>query len=242
MKPHLLSLICLWFGLAAVPAAAVQAVTSAPGTTGVATPTVHQRITETVSAFVRQQTASLPGTVKFHIDDIDPRLALSACTRLEAFLPDRSQLMGRVSVGVRCNAPSRWKVYVPVQVSAILDVLVAAGRLPAGHVLQERDLSTLSMEVTEMTSLTDAQQVIGKTLRYGIAAGQVLREQMLRPAYSVTQGQIVQLVAKGSGFSINSEGAALNNASEGQSVRVRVKSSRVIGGIAGSNGVVEVGL
>jgi len=93
-----------------------------------------------------------------------------------------------------------------------------------------------------MTGLTDPSQVIGKTLRYGIAAGQVLREQMLRPAYSVTQGQTVQLVAKGTGFSINSEGAALNNASEGQSVQVRVKSSRVIGGVAQTNGVVEVGM
>lgn len=242
MKPQIMSVICLLLGVAALPATGASSVSATTEKPAMASTSLHQRISGVVANFVRQQTSSLPGKVSFHVDEVDPRLALAACERLEAFLPERSQMLGRVSVGVRCNAPPRWKIYVPVQVSATLDVLVAAGRLPMGHVIQDRDLSSVTMEVTQMTGLTDRKQVVGKTLRYGIAAGQVLREQMMRPAYSITQGQIVQLVAKGTGFSINSEGAALNNATEGQSVQVRVKSSRVVGGIAASNGVVEVGL
>jgi flagella basal body P-ring formation protein FlgA len=82
--------------------------------------------------------------------------------------------------------------------------------------------------------------VIGKVLRYGISAGQALREDMLRPPYSVTQGQSVRLVVQGNSFSIRSEGVALNNASEGQTVQVRTSSGRVISGIAGSGGVVNI--
>ena len=81
---------------------------------------------------------------------------------------------------------------------------------------------------------------IGKVLRYGIAAGQVLRENMLRAPYSITQGQVVQLVVQGGNFSIRSEGIALNNAGEGQTVQVRTSSGRVISGIAGTGGVVEI--
>lgn len=242
MKPQIMSVMCLLLGIAAWPATSAPSVPATSGRPISANASLHQRISGVVANFVRQQTSSLPGNVSFHVDEIDPRLALTACERIEAFLPERSRMLGRVSVGVRCNAARGWKIYVPVQVSATLDLLVAAGRLPIGHVLRDRDLSSVTMEVTQMTGLTDRKQAVGKTLRYGIAAGQVLTEQMMRPAYSVTQGQIVQLVANGSGFSINSEGAALNNASEGQSVQVRVKSSRVIGGVAGSNGVVEVGL
>jgi flagella basal body P-ring formation protein FlgA len=242
MKSRILSLLCLCLGIAAGPAVATPPAPESSASNLPAKSPLHLRIEATVTDFVRIQTASVPGKVRFQVDEVDPRLTLAACDRLEAFLPERSQLIGRVSVGVRCNTSPHWKIYVPVQVSATLDVLVSSGRLPAGHLLQERDLSHVSMEVTQMTGLTDPSQVIGKTLRYGIAAGQVLREQMLRPAYSVTQGQTVQLVAKGTGFSINSEGAALNNASEGQSVQVRVKSSRVIGGVAQTNGVVEVGM
>ena len=76
-------------------------------------------------------------------------------------------------------------------------------------------------------------------LRYSIAAGQVLRDDMLRPPYSVTQGQIVQTTIRGKGFSILGEGVAMSNASEGQTVQVRTGSGRMISGIA-RNGVVEI--
>lgn len=215
-------------GLAAVPGSPTQS-------------QMHIRISNVVSSFVRQQTASLPGKVAYQVNEIDRRLALPACTSLAAFLPTGSQLVGKTSIGVRCNEAGGWSIFVPVQIRVSLDLLVSARQLPLGHTLQERDLASLTTETTHLAGLTDPRQAVGKVLRYSIAAGQVLREDMLRPPFSVTQGQIVQLVAQGSGFSINNEGSALNNASEGQNVQVRVGSSRVIGGIARANGVVEIG-
>jgi flagella basal body P-ring formation protein FlgA len=49
------------------------------------------------------------------------------------------------------------------------------------------------------------------------------------------------LLVQGDAFSIRSEGAALANASAGQTVNVRSSSGRVIGGVAQANGVVEIG-
>ncbi|HEX5362691.1 MAG TPA: flagellar basal body P-ring formation chaperone FlgA, partial [Gallionella sp.] len=95
------------------------------------------------------------------------------------------------------------------------------------------------IEMSHPSGFTHPNQVIGKVLRYSIAGGQVFRDDMLRAAYSVTQGQNVQIISQGSGFSVRNEGAALNNASEGQRVQVRVGSGRVISGIA-RNGAVEV--
>jgi flagella basal body P-ring formation protein FlgA len=202
---------------------------------------LHARITTVVAGFVRQQTASLPGKVAYQVDELDHRLALPACTRIEAFLPAGSQLIGKTSVGVRCNESAGWSIFVPVQIRVSLDLLVSARQLPMGHTLQEQDLASLTTEISHMTGFTDPRQAVGKVLRYSIASGQVLREDMLRLPFSVTQGQIVQLVAQGSGFSINSAGAALNNASAGQTVQVRVGSSRVVGGVARAGGVVEIG-
>lgn len=214
---------------------------AAPGNGSSAKSQLHTRITNVVAGFVQLQTASLPGKVAYQVDEIDRRLALPACHGIEAFLPTGSQLIGKTSVGVRCNEPGGWSIFVPVQIRVSLDLLVSARQLPLGHTLQEQDLASLTTESTHMTGLTDPRLAVGKVLRYAISAGQVLREDMLRPPFSVNQGQIVQLVAQGSGFSINSAGAALNNASEGQTVQVRVGSSRVIGGIARANGVVEIG-
>ncbi len=200
----------------------------------------HARIRSAVGAFVQQQAASMPGTASFQIDEIDRRIALPECARLEAFLPAGSQLIGKTAVGVRCLEENGWSIFVPVQLRLSVDLLVSARQLPAGQVLQEGDFARQKTETTRLTGFTDPQQVVGKVLRYGIAAGQVLREDMLRLPYSVTQGQVVQLTVQGRGFTIRSEGVALNNASEGQAVQVRVAAGRVVGGIARPGGVVEV--
>lgn len=200
----------------------------------------HAQVKETVAAFVRQQTAALPGKASYQVNDIDPRIALSHCARLDAFLPAGSQLIGKTSIGVRCADNNGWSILVPVQIRLSLDLLVSARQLQSGQVLQEEDLARQTIEITRTTGFTDPGQVVGKVLRYGIAAGQVLRDDMLRQPYSVIQGQTVQIVAQGKGYTIRNEGVALNNAGTGQPVQVRIGAGRVISGVARASGIVEI--
>jgi flagella basal body P-ring formation protein FlgA len=209
-------------------------------TTATAANQNHALIRAAVIAFVQQQTASLPGKAVYQVDEIDRRIALPECAQLEAFLPTGSQLIGKTAIGVRCNAMNGWSIFVPVQIKVSLDLLVSARQLPAGHALQEQDIASQATETSRSTGFTDPAQVIGKVLRYGITAGQVLREDMLRQPYSVTQGQTVQIATQGNGFSIRNEGVALNNAGDGQPVQVRVGGGRVISGIARDGGLVEI--
>lgn len=199
----------------------------------------HQQITRAVANFVQQQTANLAGKVDYQIEELDTRIALSPCTRLETFLPGGSRLIGKTSIGVRCAEQNGWQILVPVQIKITLPLLVSARQLPLGHVLQEQDITRQTTEITRSEGYTDTAQIIGKVLRYSIAAGQILRDDMLREPYSVAQGQLVQTATKGKGFSIRGEGVAMNNASEGQSVQVRVSSGRMISGTA-RNGIVEI--
>jgi flagella basal body P-ring formation protein FlgA len=201
----------------------------------------HAQIKVVATALVQQQSAALPGKVSYQVNEIDQRIALPACAKLEAFLPAGSQFIGKTSVGVRCMEKNGWSIFVPVQIKVSLNLLVSARQLPLGHTLQEQDLVVQTIEASQTEGLTDPKQALGKVLRYGIAAGQVLREDMLRLPFSVTQGKIVQLIVQGDGFGIRNDGAALGNASEGQTVQVRTGSGRVIGGIAQANGVVEIG-
>lgn len=201
----------------------------------------HQQITDAAAAFIQQQSLALPGKVSYKVDRIDPRITLPACAKLEAFLPSGSQFIGKTSIGVRCIAANGWSIFVPVQIKLSLKLLVSARQLPMGHVLQEQDLASQTIEASRSDGITDPKQAIGKVLRFSIAAGQLLREDMLRMPFSVTQGQIVQLVVQGDGFGISSDGAALGNASAGKAVQVRIGSGRVVGGIARANGIVEIG-
>ncbi|MBI5626172.1 MAG: flagellar basal body P-ring formation protein FlgA [Nitrosomonadales bacterium] len=207
-----------------------------------AAPQDHTQIRNVVTAFVRQQTAALPGKAVYKVEEIDRRITLPECARLEAFLPAGSQIIGKTAIGVRCNEANGWSIFVPVQIRISLNLLVSACQLPLGHTLQEQDVSSHVTETSRAMGFSDPKQVIGKVLRYSITAGQILREDMLRPPYSVTQGQAVQLAVQGNGFGIRSEGVALNNASDGQTVQVRVGSGRVTSGVARAGGVVEIGL
>ena len=200
----------------------------------------HAQIKKAVSTFVQQQTAALPGKATYKVEEIDQRISLTECPRLEVFLPPGSRLIGKTSVGVRCSGKNSWKIFVPVQIKLSLDLLVSARQLSTGHTLLEEDLASQTTEISRTTGFTDRKQVLGKVLRYSISAGQILREDMLRLPYSVSQGQSIQMIVQGRGFSIRSAGVALNNASEGQTVQIRTSSGRVISGIAAASGVVQV--
>lgn len=200
----------------------------------------HTLIRGVVAAFIQQQTADLPGKVSYEVGEIDRRISLPECRKLEALLPTGGKLVGNTAVRVRCNDVQGWSISVRVQIKVSSDMLISARALPMGYTLREEDIATQTTESTQAGGMTDTKQAVGKVLLRGISAGQVLREDMLRPPYSIVQGQTVQLIVRGNKFSIRNEGVALNNASEGQAIQVRTSSGRTLGGIAGASGVVEV--
>ena len=168
------------------------------------------------------------------------RVVRPACRELEAFLPPGSRLLGNGMVGVRCLGKKGWTLFVPVHVRISVEMLISSRPIPQGEVLRAEDLSRQEGELAQTDVLTDPAQAIGKVLKYAIGAGQVLKQDMLRLPYTIKQGQAVHLKAAGEGFSVQTEGRALNNASEGQDVQVRTESGKVVSGKALSDGEVEV--
>ncbi len=198
----------------------------------------HAEIRLKVSEFVQEQTQATPGKVSLKVDGIDPRIVLPACPGFEVFLPQGTQLSGKTNVGVRCK--DSWSLFVPVQIKITLTMLIASHPLQQGQTLTATDISTQSGEVSQPGILTDPVQALGKILKYSLGSGQILKQDMLRAPWSVTQGQMVKLRVRMEGFFVTSEGKALNNAAEGQPVQVRTASGQVIGGTAGADGAVEV--
>ncbi len=229
------TLIRPWFVLACLSATAV----------GAAAATTRQNpaaVTDAVKAFVARATQSLPGRVSVQVGGFDERLALPACTKLDPFLPPGSRLWGNASVGVRCTAPYPWTVYVPVTVRVEGHVWVAARPLAPGARLEGADLTPVAADLTQLPAgtITDAQEAIGKTVAFSIAAGQPLRSNQLKSPPVVMQGQTVKVVAKGNGFAVSTEGRSLTTAGDGQLAQVRMASGQVVSGIARPGAVVEV--
>lgn len=195
-----------------------------------------------VEEFLKVQSAGYAGEVNVTAGGIDPNLKLAACLTPEAFFPPGSRAWGKTSVGIQCDAPVRWKIYVQGNVSIKAQYLVASHPLSMGQTITKQDLSFAEGDLTQLPAgvLTDASQVLGLTARTSIMAGSIVRQDMLKQALAVQQGQTVLLTTAGIGFSINAEGKALKNANQGEVVPVKVQSGQVVSGIARADGKVEV--
>jgi flagella basal body P-ring formation protein FlgA len=150
-----------------------------------------------------------------------------------------TQLIGNSNVGVRCNGKTAWSLFVQVNVKISVEILTANRTLQLGQTLRAEDIGSLNSESLQAGTLTDPAQAIGKIMKYSVAAGQILRLDMLRAPYSVKQGQSVQLKVLGSGFRVSTEGLALNNASEGEKTSAKTASGQVVSGTVKS-GAIEI--
>ena len=193
-------------------------------------------------AFVKRETAHLGGSVAVSVAAPDPRLRLAPCDQPEAFLPPGSRLAGKTTVGVRCNSPTHWQLFLPTTVQVTTTYFVAARALQAGHPVRLEDLSMKQGDIGMLGAdvITDADLAIGLLVSGGIAAGQALRADMLKQPPVVKQGQGVTLEVNGAGFRVSAEGIALNDAAAGQATQVRTVNGTVVRGMARSSGIVEV--
>jgi flagella basal body P-ring formation protein FlgA len=190
--------------------------------------------------FAQQQTRTLPGQVEIKIDKIDPRLTLAACNKVEAYMPNGATLLGKTSIGVRCNEAKGWSLFVSAHIKVTVEMLLAKRPLQQGQILTAADLATRAGELSQNSFMTDPVAAIGKVLKYSIAAGQPLRIEMLRAPFLVTQGQTVTIQVLGKGYEVHTEGQALSSAAEGHTAQLRTTSGKVVSGIVQPDGTVQI--
>ena len=195
-----------------------------------------------VEAYARREAAGLPGTASVVVAPLDTRLSLPHCPAPEAFMPPGGRLWGKSAVGVRCMAPVAWTVYASVTVEVSAEYVVTARPMGQGETVNMQDLTTMRGDLARLPAgiVVDPLHAVGKQLAMSLGAGQPLRRDMLRLPQVIAQGQGVKLVSEGPGFRVSTEGRALGNAADGQTVQVRGPSGQTISGIARSGGIVEV--
>lgn len=183
--------------------------------------------------------------VQVRVGRLDPRLRLAPCAGVQPYLPAGTRLWGAARIGLRCtDAAVRWNVFLPISVDVYGPALVANAPLAAGRVLAADDLRSTEINLTasRAAAVTRREVAVGRTLARPLAAGDSLRETDLRARQWFAAGDSVRLVATGSGWHIRGEGQALAPGVEGQSVRVRTESGRVVSGVAVAERLVEVAL
>ena len=200
------------------------------------------QIVGAIEQLLQQQTVGLPGRVSFSVGAIDRNLNLIVCAAPEAFMAPGARVWGNTSVGVRCMGASPWTIYVPVSVRVMAGVVVAAHPLTQGRTIAAADLTLQEADLGLLPGavMTDAGQAIGRVVTVGVAAGQPLRQDLLRAPLVIQQGQSVTLRAQGAGFKVSATGKALTNAVEGQIAQVRTLTGNTVNGVARPGFIVDV--
>jgi flagella basal body P-ring formation protein FlgA len=191
--------------------------------------------------------AGAPGMprVEVTVGQLDARLRLAPCQHVEPYVPDGMRLWGKSRIGLRCvQGATKWNVYLPITVRVFGMGLVAANGVASGSVLTKNDIAQAEIDLAEDPSapLVNADAVVGRTLSRAVKPGQSLRMSYLKPRQWFAAGETVTVVAQGDGFSVAGEAEALNTGIEGQPVRVRTDSGRVLTGMPVGERRVDLGL
>jgi flagella basal body P-ring formation protein FlgA len=168
------------------------------------------------------------------VGELDRRLRLAPCDRVEPYIPAGMRLWGKTRLGLRCLAGSaKWNVFLPVTVKAYGTAWVVKGNVAPGAVLTEADAIESEVDWAEEASpiVASPSQWVGQVAVRALTTGQALRQGLLRPAQVFQAGTQVRVLAQGAGFQITSDGQALSAGVVGQPARVRMDNGRVMVGV-----------
>jgi flagella basal body P-ring formation protein FlgA len=194
---------------------------------------VTQRwLDDAVAATQASQTSPL--RMEVSIGQLDPRLRLAPCAKIEPFLPAGTRLWGRTRLGVRClEGPTRWSVFLPVTIKAFGPAWVLKAHLAPGSVINAEDVVETEVDWAEEASpvVANVAQFAGQVTARALTPGQTVRQNTIKPMQVFQAGTQVRVLAQGPGFAISADGQALTPGVIGQPARVRMDNGRIMSGV-----------
>lgn len=196
-----------------------------------------------VNDMLSRNVSEMPLRMEVEVGTLDPRLHLAPCSKVEPYLPQGAKLWGRTRLGLRCvQGDKPWNVFLPMTVKAFGPAWVLTRPIPPGTVLTESDATQTEVDwALESSPVVALQQGwLGQTAARYLPAGQALRSYMVKAPELFKAGAQVKVVAQGPGYAVTSGGQALMSGTVGATVRVRMSNGKVIAGVVGEDGSVDV--
>ena len=175
-----------------------------------------------------------PLRTEIELGELDSRLRLAPCAKVEPFLPPGARLWGKTRLGLRCvQGTSRWTVFLPLTVKAFGPAWVVRGDLASGTVLTESDALQAEVDWALESSpvMATPEQWVGQVAARPLSTGQVLRQAAIRPAQVFAAGAQIRVLGQGQGFQVITDGLALSTGVIGQPARVRMDNGRIMSGL-----------
>jgi len=196
-------------------------------------------------ALARSPSSGTPLRMEIVVGELDPRLRLSPCARVEPYLPPGARLWGRTRLGLRCTQGAvNWNVFLPVTVKAFGPAWVLVGNVAPGAPLTASDAmeSEVDWAAENAPVMATPELWVGQVATRQLVAGQAIRQSMVRAPQLFRAGAQVKVVARGPGYAVSAAGQALTAAGAGETVRVRMDNGRIVSGLVSESGTIEVSL
>ncbi|EPL6455173.1 MULTISPECIES: flagellar basal body P-ring formation chaperone FlgA [Providencia] len=163
------------------------------------------------------------------------------CDKPQISPPIGGRNMGNVSVPVQCG---KKKQFLQLTVNVTGQYYVSTRNLNRGETIEFVDIGTKKGLLHKLPAgaSTDKMALRGAIALRTITAGQTFTKSMVRQPWAIKAGQTVFVFANGDNFSVKYEGRAINNATIGQNIRVRLLNGQVVNGLAQENGSVNIAL
>ena len=184
-----------------------------------------------------------PLRMEVAVGELDSRLRLAPCLKVEPYIPVGTRLWGKTRLGIRClEGVAKWNVFLPVTVKAFGSAWVVKGNVSPGAVLTEADAMESEVDWAEDVSpiVNNSAQWVGQVASRALTTGQPIRQVMIKPAQVFQAGAQVRVVAQGTGFQITSDGQALSAGVIGQPARVKMDNGRIMSGVVLDNRTVKL--
>ncbi|ASY77714.1 flagellar basal body P-ring formation chaperone FlgA [Pectobacterium polaris] len=161
------------------------------------------------------------------------------CEAPQITLPGNTKMWGNVSLSIRCGQQRR---FIQTEVQVTGNYVTSARPINRGTTLTEKDIRLTKgrLDLLPLRPILTLPGAQGAVLLRDLTPGQVITASMIRRAWVVKAGQLVQIIAQGEGFTINGEGKAMNNAAAGQAVRVRTANGQIVSGITNEDGIILI--
>ncbi len=158
--------------------------------------------------------------------DLDPRLRLHLCqSGLVPFSPPGNRNRGNTTVGIRCDSPKPWSIYVPVRIAIFEQVVVTNKQVRRGEMILDDDVLIQEIDISQVRAqaFQDVNDVVGSKAKSNLNRGVIVHSDNI---CLVCKGDKVTITAAASQIAVAMSGIALSGGAQGDAIRVQNSSSK----------------
>ena len=185
-----------------------------------------------VQNYVQRITAQQESAGRVIVDVVPNTTNVGLCQSPCPFMPAGQRMRGNITVGIKCvneqghDVPRYYRAHVGIED----DYIVATHDLMPGTLLSAADIETQHGDITRLPNSTFARttEVIGQRLTRRVPAGMPLHANMVKAPLVITRNSRVTVIARHAGFTITTQGTAMDEASSDGQLRIRMDSKKII--------------